>query len=476
MNRTLLLILVDFLLLTLLALTQWDRIDETGEPGSTVSRSPGEAVYLPGDQDLVEVLRLSLEDEQAARESLRDELEALSNQLEGRDETLAEREARLARMQRELEERSREMQQLDERYGQTRQELEALSENLARVREEAAQSQTQSRMLQEELARRREEAARLEQNLEQVASQREEAERRARELDVQVRVAEEERRFLRENVDVLRQEVVVVRQEKERIQEQAGRLAEGVTRLAETSDDLRREIRSNVPINANTLFQRFLDNRIDATMEARRTVFLGSGVRNRDLRTILVTDGEDVFAIFHLEATPLSLRDQAADWTTLRGQLARQGVEADISGIAFLARDPRVVVVRLEQPVINAFGVQLFPTALEPFKFPEAVLINAGGGYYGEVEFRLDPDTPNYVRMQSRIFNRLFGEFSPSTGDLVFSKTGELLGIMINREYCVLIDNFIAAARLEFGENLSGTGDTLSRMRSRLGRLPQRLQ
>jgi hypothetical protein len=61
------------------------------------------------------------------------------------------------------------------------------------------------------------------------------------------------------------------------------------------------------------------------------------------------------------------------------------------------------------------------------------------------VEFKLDPQTPGYVRMKTRILSRVFGEFSPSTGDVVISRQGELLGLMVNGEYCVVLPDLQAA-------------------------------
>ena len=71
MNKTLLLIICDFLLLNLLALTRWEQV----EPPKTPT-PPAASVPIPGESagpanELVEVMRLSLADEQAAREELR---------------------------------------------------------------------------------------------------------------------------------------------------------------------------------------------------------------------------------------------------------------------------------------------------------------------------------------------------------------------------------------------------------------------
>jgi hypothetical protein len=116
--------------------------------------------------------------------------------------------------------------------------------------------------------------------------------------------------------------------------------------------------------------------------------------------------------------------------------------------------------------------------ALEPFKFPEAVLISNGGSGYGEVAFKLDPEEPNYVRMDNRLMKRLFGDFATSSGDLVLSKTGELLGIMVNHDYCVVINNFLPTKTIRTGDKIveQHTGSTFDELYARLLSRPFKLQ
>ena len=38
--------------------------------------------------------------------------------------------------------------------------------------------------------------------------------------------------------------------------------------------------------------------------------------------------------------------------------------------------------------------------------------------------------TPEYLKMDHSVVRGLFGKFNPSHGDLVFNKSGELLGVM----------------------------------------------
>ena len=126
---------------------------------------------------------------------------------------------------------------------------------------------------------------------------------------------------------------------------------------------------------------------------------------------------------------------------------------------------------------VAALGVKVYPLAKDPFKFPTAVLIGGKKGY-GEVGFKLDPAQPGYVRVDNRFFKRLFGDFAPSRGDLVFSHTGELLGIMVNNDYCAVIKDFTAAAEIRTGDDLGseGLGQRLDNLARQIQNLPQELQ
>ena len=126
----------------------------------------------------------------------------------------------------------------------------------------------------------------------------------------------------------------------------------------------------------------------------------------------------------------------------------------------------------------TAIGSKVYDLAADPFKFPEVVLISNGGAGYGEVSFRLDPTLPHYVRVDNHLMKRLFGDFSPSRGDIVLSKTGELLGIMANNDYCVILNDFAPARSLRTGDAVKEqhTGAIFEDFLGRLHRLPFKLQ
>jgi hypothetical protein len=136
------------------------------------------------------------------------------------------------------------------------------------------------------------------------------------------------------------------------------------------------------------------------------------------------------------------------------------------------------VVLPVDEAQVTALGGKVYPIAAEPFKFPEAVLVNGGGQGYGEVSFKLDASMPTYVRVDNRIFKRLFGDFAPSRGDLVFSKTGELLGIMVNDDFCAVIRNFTPLRTIKTGDDVKSqnTSQILDELSARYRNLPLNLQ
>ena len=239
-----------------------------------------------------------------------------------------------------------------------------------------------------------------------------------------------------------------------------------------------KEIRENTPINMNLMFSEFLSNRVDVAVSAQQNVLIGSGNRLRESKSVLVHDGRTVLAILHVTDTPFSL-------TTPLGMdriLARVAKPPQVLGsgaLTFITADPRLAVIPVNTEQAQAMGVKIYPVAKNPFKFTEAVLVNRGGKHYGEVEFKLDARTPDYVKMRNRILSRVLqGEFSPSTGDIVLSKTGEFLGVMVNSDYCAVVRTFETLPGYTFDDKTSAdmVRNRLVELGTRVTRLPYALQ
>lgn len=466
MNKTLLLILCDFLLLTLLALTDWMHVD-TAQPADrqpAAATSTTTASAATATDDLVAVMQLALTDEQARRD-------ALVQQLDTTAQSLAEREA-------EAKQKTEQLTQLSTTLNQTEQQASQLRQQLDVTRTDATQTKAQAAALARQLAEREAEAKRQAAALAELEEAQSEARQKIEDLNVTVRVAEQEKSMLRETTVALKQQVEAERNERQQAQAATTQLAQGVGQLADQSASLTKEIRDNRPINANTLFNAYLANRLRATFRAQRDSFLGGVTRDRTAYTVIVSDGQQTYGILHVEETPFSLGEVGADWASFSINLAKDSRAIAVPRLDFLKADPRVIGLPISSDLAQQLGAIVYKTALEPYRFPEAVLIGKDGRGYGEVPFKVDPSNPGYVRMDTRLVRKLFADFNPARGDLVLSKTGELLGIMVNKDYCAVIGAFAPSGSIPTGNNLleKPTGPLLDAQTSRRNALPMPLR
>jgi hypothetical protein len=464
MNKTLLLVICDFLLLNLLALTRWEAAEPPRPQQSPVPAVGSGANAATKSQDMVDVMKLSLEDERAQREQMVQQLQTTQTSLQEREQNLTALQTEKIKLASTLTETQRTAQELAQRVDAATQEATMSKERLAQ--------------LQRDLEQRQAESERQKQQLAQLEQSQAEARQKIENLNVAVKVAEQEKLLLKENAESLKTQVESERQERQQVQATTVQLAQGVGQLAKQSTELTTEIRENRPINANTLFNEFLANRVQTTFTASRASLFGPGNRTKEAKTIFVADGKQVYALLHIDDTPFVLRERSSDLDKLTVSFSKGTYSSTAPDVRFLSADFRIIAVPVDSNQVKALNVKVYQTALEPFKFPEAVLISNGGSGYGEVAFKLDPEEPNYVRMDNRLMKRLFGDFATSSGDLVLSKTGELLGIMVNHDYCVVINNFLPTKTIRTGGNIieQHTGSTFDELYARLLSRPFKLQ
>jgi X-X-X-Leu-X-X-Gly heptad repeat protein len=470
MNKTLLLIICDFLLLNLLALTRWEKAEPPRPTQAPVPELAANAVTK--DQDLVETMRQSLAEESTQRSQLAEKLAATGAELAAREQSLTAAQAEKNRL-------ATEKSALATTLTESQQSLAELGRRAAAATQEATMTKEQLAQLQRDLADKQAESDRQRAALAARQKEIEEANKKINGLYTMVALADQEKKTLQETAETLKTQVAAERQERAKVQETATQLAQGVGQLAEKSGELTKEIRDNRPINANVLFNEFLANRVSTTFSATRKGFLGPTTRTKEARTVLLTDGRQIYALLHVADTVFSFSELGDNWEKFSIEFARPPAYRTTAGaLQFLTHDPRIVVIPVDASQAAALGAKIYPLAAEPFKFPEAVLINGGGKGYGEVGFKLDASEPNFVRVDNRIFKRLFGDFAPSRGDLVLSKTGELLGIMVNSDYCALLKDFTPRSTIRTGADIVAqqTGPMLDRLSASVLALPLKLQ
>jgi len=470
MNRSILIVICDFLLVSLLA---FSTVDINKVSDQTVQRPVKLDIVtnqVDSGRDLAAVMRLALNEERRNRELLLSELTKTREEVGQREKQVQTVQQALQAREQEAARLQQQQTTLQQQFAQAQTNIQALGQQLQSTSTEAVMSKEKLAALEAERKKQAEQAAALQQQLAQLSKSNEVAIAERQRLAGQLQVAETEKRYASEQAARMQEEVKVERAEK-------AKLAEGVKALASKSGELTKEIRENRPLAANTIFNDFVTNRVQARFNAFRSGLIDT-TRRRDTQTILATDGTNTFALCHVQDTPLTLFNPGIDWEQLSGFLTHNAASLPIESISFYLRDPRIVLIPVGAAGARQLGSKVYQISSDPFKFQDAVLVGAREGYYGECKFEIDLSTPDYVKLDNNFLKGLFGKFNPSRGDLVFSKTGELLGIMANATYCMMIRNFDSAAMLRFGSDVHSqrTGEVLSQLYTMVTELPSKLQ
>jgi len=478
MNRSILIVICDFLLVSLLVFSTPDTSKLTN-PDVTKSMATGIVTNPPNASgDLAAAMRLALEQEQKNRQQLLAQLSQARESANQQSNLLAQREQQVAAVQQQLtasEQQARQMLEqqnaLQQQYSAAQTNLEALNQQLRSTSSESLVNQERVRSIQDDARKQAEQLEAMKRQLADMAQTNQQFMQERIQLAGELRLAQSEKQAAAEQAARMQDEVKVEREEK-------AKLAENVKTLANQSGKLAEEVRQNTPIAPNTLFNELVSNRVQASFTISKPGLFGDSVKHKDTQTILTSDGTNIFAFCHLEDTPFTFWRPGIDWQSMAGTLSGGMALTSIHNVIFDQQDPRVVLLPVSAAEARQFGCKIYHVSADPFKFQDAILVGAREGYYGECRFEIDLTTPQYVKLDRSFLKGLFGKFNPSSGDLVFSKGGELLGIMVNGTYCLMIHDLKPAATLQFGDNVTTqhTGETLARLHDTVLGMPFKLQ
>jgi hypothetical protein len=473
MNKALLLIICDFLLISVLALVEFDTPEEETPPPD----QPPPQIEEGMNRDMVELLQLSLESEEArraalaaekaeleaAREALAEERADLARNLEERETTLSlteEERDRLAaereRLAREAAELARERETLAAAKAETEATLEETREERGALARDLEAEAERARALQAELQQRLSALAAAEATVAAAEERAAALEARTRTLSTDLQIARTERELLSENLRTARTEVEIARVERQRAEQRSEELAQGVTQLAEQTEAVQAEIRRAQPISSNEIFSRYERNRLTLQFEATVPAFLGTRQESSTVEAVLVRHEDRTYAVFEGSQGPFRL-ESLDRLRSISGRLVLGTRRLEIVEISLLAADPRLVAVQVPERYLAETGKEPFALSEDPFRFPQAVLISNQLGAYGETPFRLLPGGDNGIAVDRSLMSSLRGQFQPSRGDYVFAQTGRLLGLMVEAERGILLNHFRPAAHLGLGEDFDPT-------------------
>lgn len=445
MNKTLLLIICDFLLISVLALVEF-------KPNIEVEAVDEASLRDQASEEMLELLKLSLEHESAQRETIeanldqtRDELNQKNEDLDQTARALQEREAHLQEVSAALQEQEAEARALSSSLQATRTSLDLTLEEKEALARSLQEREARARQLQAELRAQQQAAEEKETALAAARDTLSQLETQQRQLSTQLEIRETEKQMLQQNLLTARAEVERARIEAERAQRQTDNLAAGVGELAASSSALREEFRQAQPLSLNAIYRQFEDNRVFLQFQWEERSFRGTSQRQAALHTLLLDTPEGLQAVFATATSPL---ENAAARPGLAIILTMGDRSFAVKEVGFLQGDPSIAAIRVPERLAKEIGRQAFSLSSDPFRFSNAVLVSDDQELYGEIPVRVPPGEPGFLEVESRLFNRLFGEFSPSSGDYVFSLTGELIGIMVGNNRARLLQDPVFTDKL----------------------------
>lgn len=450
MNKSLLLVICDFLLLSVLALVKFDAPEEPDPVDQQ------EEAYESGvNEDMTELFRLSLEEEAAQREKLEADLANREAELQERAETLQEKEQDLNLTREELKQIRKEREALAKERAALAENFAAAQENLQNTSSHLEEQKKQAAQLQQELKERQEALAAAQENLSSLEEKAAALEQEKSSLSTELQIADTERSMLRENLVAARAEVETAKVERQQAEQRAETLASNVSQLAQSSDAIREEMRRNQPISLNEIFNRYQTNRLPITFTARVDALIGTREESTRIDAILVRNGGRTFALFESGLTPLRLEDLGRV-VEARASFRLAGQNFDVREVSLLTADPRIMAVQLPDNYVAQSELVPFELTEDALRFPQVVLVSNAKGDYGEAPFKLEPGASGYVTVPNRLLGRIVGnDFGASRGDYIFAKTGNLMGVMVNSERGALLGSLEAIDRLPLGAAFS---------------------
>ena len=505
MNRSLLLVVCDFLLLSILALARFDvpkdaviaqdgqkivskevveRISDGENYDDVVAEleATNETLLenLSSDKDDLFEQKLRLEAEIAERQKILElkdqEIESKDAVIQGNEQALdlAKNEAeKLEAQRKEIESKREELLQSN---AASKKELELLAKNLEQAKKKSEElAELKSEKEREAQAARLELAASVERAKAQELAASEarallmDEKKRSDELLASTAKIDQKIDSLNKGLDGVGQDlktvgeglvgvgekISTVSQDVSSVKAGVSKVEKDVQESAASQKENFRKLNERQTRSVNEIFTRYEQNKV--TLELTYTHKFGITQSTREdkfsMDTILMVDGNFVYALVHAKDSPFRVEFNPRRLVSVTGQITGSKLKTplEVKEIAFMD-DPRLIIVPLyanPQDLVKSSGLELFGAPQNPFLFDDAVVVDVKDSRFGQTKCIRDEKDGRYVEVDKRHFAFLTGAFNPGKGDLVFSQKAELLGIMINGDYAFHVKNL--GGRIEGG-------------------------
>lgn len=548
MNRSLLLVVCDFLLLSILGLARFDvpkgaDYEQSGKKlvsADVIERiSDGENYddvvaeleatnetlleNLSSDKDDLVQQKLELEEQIAQR---RKELAEKEKEIQSRDETIAQNEADIQAAKEESEQLEAQRQEIERKReallqsnAASQRELELLAKNLADAKKRSDElaalkekQQKEAESIKVELAATQERAKAEEQRAAEAKALLDEEKRRSDALVAsttkideridtlnrdlkedlkgvgqELRGVGQELKGVGENiagvgdriatvsseVTSVKEDVSKVGQDVQGVKQTVSNVSEEVAGVGSKVEDIQQDVAENAAVQeenfrelserqtktVNEIFSKYEENKIKLTFKYSHTsgLFSKETAETFTMDTVIMVDGSFAYSLVHSKDSPFKLEPRPRKLIKVTGEITSPKLKSPIpvTEIAFMD-EPRILIVPLyinPAELRKTSTIELFKSPINPYLFSEAVVVDAKDGRFGQTDFVRDERDSRYIKVSHTRFAFVTGAFDPGKGDLVFSQKGEVLGILVNRDYAFHVKDL--GARIHAGSRTS---------------------
>ncbi len=455
---------------------------------------------LSNDKDDLLEQKIILEEQIAQRKQ---ELEDKENQIASRDALIADKQAEITKSQAEAEELKKKREEIEKKReallqtnAASKKELELLAQNLAEAKKKSdqlaelkAKTEKEAEGFRIELAKSEEKVKAGEQAAAEARALLQDEKKRGDALIASTSKIDQKIESLNaglqgvgddlkvvgqglagvgEKITSVTRDVNSVKQDVSRVgEEMAGvkKTVDGVSEevagvgskvesikqeVAETAivqEENFRKLSERQTQSLNEIYTRYEENKIklDLTFTHKGGILGGEKQETFSIDTIIMVDGSFAYSLVHAKDSPFRLEPFPRKLSAVSGKISSPKLNnaIEIKEVAFMD-DPRILIVPLyinPRELEKSSDIEIFQAPYNPYLFAEAVVVDSKEGRFGQTDFVRDERDSRYIKVRHTNFAFVTGKFDPGKGDIVFSKKGELLGIMVNNDYAYHVKN-----------------------------------
>ncbi len=494
MNKSLLIVICDFLLLSLLSIANFDKPAQNNAQKREAKAALESETFV--QTQMLETLKKALDAEQQRHLSLSKDVEALSKKAEAnlkqsqtQTEIIKQRENQLKQIQtakKELEKERAEILKRSEdleakvasadkrnaaleseiilatgKLEKSAKERIDLERKLGQMQQTDATIKTQLHSAQEQLRQNKENLERLqvESNKLKLENRAIEAEKRA--LSTQLEVAATKTKIYEENLKRAQTLINIEKAEKEKMFTHAEKLSANVSNLATTQKTLSKNIDNLRPQTASETFEKISPLFVSVAFKFSEGGILGRKNASKKIQVLPIKIGSRTFIFFDAKASPLKFTKDAEAPDAL-DIVVQANNKIFAPETLFLAKGTReTLAVELPADFIQANKSIPLVAKQETFRFSDCIVVNPETKYYGQAPFMANFTNKQYAKLDVGVIESIFKTFSPSTNDIAFARSGEALGILTSSSDLFIPRDLQSERTLSLGKSYNKASATI---------------